>query len=55
MLGFAANNKKKMVFMDTSINNMVEILKSDTDTYPLHFFFSISYQVWYTLIAKRDK
>ena len=41
--------------MDTSINNMVEILKSDTDTYPLHFIFSIPYQVWYTLIAKRDK
>ena len=31
MLGLAANNKKRMVFMETIINDLVEILKSDTD------------------------
>jgi hypothetical protein len=32
MLGFAAYNKKRMVFMDTIINDLVAILKGDTDT-----------------------
>ena len=30
MLGLAVNNKKRMVFMETIINDMLEILKSDT-------------------------
>ena len=35
MLGLAANNKKRMVFMETIINDLVEILKSDTDSIPI--------------------
>ena len=31
MLGLAANNKKRIVFMETIINDLVAILKSDTD------------------------
>ena len=31
MLGFAAYNKKRMVFMDTIINDLVAILKGSTD------------------------